>query len=181
MSELCTTTLILGAGGGAALLVTGFVIALITLCFKASAIVEGLKSITTGNVIPIIVLVFGLVLVVIGLVTLLADRYSSVAGAIGNYAPYLTSHEDAPISADLHEELLGKLNAKTGDSYVVRISPSAQVVKVTGAYRNAECKADLIYRIVRNEPSLVVDVDAKEKILRVCTKADEPACKNRSL
>jgi hypothetical protein len=107
------------------------------------------------------------------------EAFTWAIGAI----PIILAEADSPVSADFNNKPLGEIDIDSSSAYyVIRLSPQARTVRISGAYKDALCDADLLNRICRNNDDKLSCVDdPAQKTLRICAKADEAACRNRTL
>ena len=140
-------------------------------------------SIEFANIYPVLLFVVGLLGFAAGVggITALNDPPFTrwVTGAIH----ILLAEADSPVSADFNNKPLGEIDIDSGSAlYVVRLSPQARAVRISGVYKDAHCDADLLNRICRNNNDKLSCVnDPEQKTLRICSKADDAACRDRTL
>lgn len=180
--ELCRFSLILPGWLPWVLLPLGsllFGLAVYQIFTRASGgTIDWKTVIKIDNIYPVLLLLLGLIFFAAGV----APTYPPLAGVVGEWIPKLIYEADARVSADLNEKQLGDMAPSSNGLYIVRISPAASKVKVSGVYRDARCDADLFNQICRHESqTLSCDIDAGSKILRICTKADNGLCQDRTL
>jgi hypothetical protein len=144
----------------------------------------GEKSISATNVAPLLLTCLGLALFGVGVAAIVASYHEPFGRWAGGWVSGIIGEQDMPVSTDMTDTPLADLASRLSPSalYVVRLSPAARPVAVTGTYREMYCGADLINRICRQEASrLSCDVDTVAKVIRVCARTDEQPCKDRSL
>jgi hypothetical protein len=123
----------------------------------------------------------GLLLFVVGLFIGAIDYHPPFARWVGDKFPSFVSEADVEIKGDFHDEKLKNIvsTANAGGRYSIRLAPKADNVAITGDFE-ALCGADLIDKICKKEgQKLFCDVDADNRIIRICTKDDVTPCKDR--
>jgi hypothetical protein len=143
----------------------------------------GNKTLRLGNFYPLLLFLLGALPLIIGICLLGAVYHEPFARGAGGVISTLIYEQDPKMSVDLTDTSLDDLvsRLKRPALYVVRTSSTAKKTTISGTYRDATCGADLINQICRNETTrLACDIDRDAKVIRVCTKADETACKSRS-
>jgi hypothetical protein len=139
--------------------------------------------ISFSNIFPFVLFVCGLGLFTAGVGGLAAlDHQPFARWAVGVF-PALLAEGDAPVAADFNNKPLSEI-VSDGDSghYVIRLSPAARNLRISGAYPEAFCDADLLNRICRNNgDKLTCADDPLHQILRICAKSNDAACRDHTL
>jgi hypothetical protein len=125
----------------------------------------------------------GFILFGLGMALLAAEASQPFARWIGGKMPFLIDEADKPVIADFNDMTLGEVAGgfPGGELYTVVVAPDAGKVRVSGKY-DARCSANLISRLCRKESQILTcDTDPTDKIIRVCNKANDKPCKDRTL
>jgi hypothetical protein len=140
------------------------------------------SSLSLSDIFPVLLFVIGLALAGAGIGGIAALKHQPFARWAAGVLPVLLSEADEPVTGDFNEKPLGEIVGAGGStSYVIRLSPAARDIKISGAYQNALCDADLLVQICRNNSEkLSCKVTAEEKVLHVCAKSDDAACRDRT-
>ena len=168
-------------------LVVGAAILILGLSRLATLVSSGKltfpPSMEFSNIFPVFLFVSGLLGLAGGAAGLAALNHPPFARWAIGAVPIILAEADSPVSADFNNKPLGEINIDSGSAYyVIRLSPQARTVRISGAYKDALCDADLLNRICRNNDDKLSCVnDPAQKTLRICAKADEAACRNRTL
>jgi hypothetical protein len=144
----------------------------------------GNKTLNLGNFYPLLLLLLGFLPLLVGIFLMAAAYHQPFARWAGGIFSPLIYEQDPKMSIDLTDTPLDDLvsRLKRPALYVVRASSTAKKTTISGKYRDATCGADLVNQICRNEANrLTCDIDQDARVMRICTKADEAACKNKSL
>ena len=125
----------------------------------------------------------GIFFIVVGIAIAATDYHPPFARWIGEKFPSFVSDADVEIKGQFHDLPLKNIvsTANTGGRFSTRLAPKAGDIPITGEYE-AQCGADLIYKICQKEGQrLFCDVDADDRIIRICSKSDVTPCKDRIL
>lgn len=140
--------------------------------------------IDVGNIFPILLFIFGFVPLAAGVGGIAAIYHQPFARWAGDLIPKLISEQDPKVSVDLNDEPLDSVTSRLHRPalYVVRTSPAAGKTTLNGRYRDVPCGAELMIQICRNETArLSCDIDADARVIRICAKADDAPCKQKTL
>jgi hypothetical protein len=187
MSEgYCRFELIYPAWVAWVVLVVGAAIAILAFWRLFTRIASGTltwDTITLSDIFPVLLLLIGLALGAGGVGGIAALNHQPFARWAVGVFPAILAEADEPAAGDFNDKPLGEIFPEGGSAYyVIRLSPAARNVKISGKYRDAPCDADLLMRICRNNgDKLTCNEDAAKRILRICPKGDDLSCTSQAL